>query len=75
MPSKPLSDYSTSFYCPKHHPFWLQIQLESSHLADSLFSRSPSPFLPMKNVITSTCEEGDSGKCGGPSGQTHRGLP
>lgn len=35
MPSKPLSDYSTSFNCPKHHPFWLQIHLDSSHLAGS----------------------------------------
>lgn len=35
MPCKPLSNYSTSCNCPKHHPFWLQIHLDSSHLAGS----------------------------------------
>lgn len=39
------------------------------------FSHSPSPSLPMKSLITPTCKEDDSGRCGGPSGQTHHGLP
>lgn len=40
-----------------------------------LFSHSAAPFLPMKSVITSVCKEDDSGRCGGPSGQTPHGLP
>lgn len=74
MPSKPLSDYSTSFNCPKHHPFWLQIHLDSS-VWPAPISHSPAPFLAMKSVITSVCQKDDSGRCGGPSDQIPHGLP
>lgn len=39
-----------------------------------LFSHSSVPFLPI-SVVTSVCKEDDSGRCGGPSGQTPHGLP